>query len=325
MSFDTLRTNGGHEEYFPALSRKTDDKVMTAAQAVRELVSDGVTLGIGGQTLGRVTMALAHEIIRQGVKDITLVGCSMSMSMDMLVGAGLVKRTECGTGNLERIGTTMRWRRAIEEGRLEIEDYSHLGMASRFLAGSLGLPFMPSKSMLGTDIVNKKGSNGRKTLEIIDNPWEPGDPVVLVPAVNPDVSIIHAQKADRMGNVVIEGFTTHEVEMAKASDAVIVSCEELIDTDEVRSDSDRTSIPYIYVDAVVVQPWGAYPTSTHRHYVQDEDHLAHYQAAARAGGEAYDEYLRKAVYDHATFDGFLESEVGPARLEELRATMQTLI
>ncbi len=325
MSFDTLRTNGGHEEYFPALSRKTYDKVMTAAQAVRELVSDGVTLGIGGQTLGRVTMALAHEIIRQGVKDITLVGCSMSMSMDMLVGAGLVKRTECGTGNLERIGTTMRWRRAIEEGRLEIEDYSHLGMASRFLAGSLGLPFMPSKSMLGTDIVNKKGSNGRKTLEIIDNPWEPGDPVVLVPAVNPDVSIIHAQKADRMGNVVIEGFTTHEVEMAKASDAVIVSCEELIDTDEVRSDSDRTSIPYIYVDAVVVQPWGAYPTSTHRHYVQDEDHLAHYQAAARAGGEAYDEYLRKAVYDHATFDGFLESEVGPARLEELRATMQTLI
>ena len=147
---------------------------MTAAEAVRELVTDGVTLGIGGQTLGRVTMALAHEIIRQGVKDLTLVGCSMSMSMDMLVGAGLVRRTECGTGNLERIGTTMRWRRAIEEGRLQIEDYSHLAMASRFLAGSLGLPFMPSKSMLGTDIVNKKSSDGPKALEVIDNPWQPG-------------------------------------------------------------------------------------------------------------------------------------------------------
>jgi acyl CoA:acetate/3-ketoacid CoA transferase alpha subunit len=298
---------------------------MTAAEAVRELVHDGATLGIGGQTLGRVTMALAHEIIRQGVKDLTLVGCSMSMSMDMLVGAGLVRRTECGTGNLERIGTTMRWRRAIEEGRLEIEDYSHLAMASRFLAGSLGLPFMPTKSMLGTDIVNKKGSNGSKALEVIDNPWQPGDPVVLVPAVNPDVSIIHAQKADAMGNVVIEGFTTHEVEMAKASNAVIVSCEELVDADVIRGDPDRTSIPYIYVDAVVVQPWGAYPTSTHRHYVQDEDYLARYQVAARAGGPAYDDYLRGAVYDHDTFDDFLQAEVGPARLEELRTAMRSLL
>ena len=298
---------------------------MTAAEAVRGLVRDGATLGIGGQTLGRVTMALAHEIIRQGVGDLTLVGCSMSMSMDMLVGAGLVRRTECGTGNLERIGTTMRWRRAIEEGRIEVEDYSHLAMASRFLAGSLGLPFMPSKSMLGTDIVNKKSPNGRKALEVVDNPWLPGDPVVLVPAVNPDVSIIHAQKADAMGNVVIEGFTTHEVEMAKASDAVIVSCEELVDADVIRSDPDRTSIPYIYVDAVVVQPWGAYPTSTHRHYVQDEDYLGRYQAAARAGGAAYDDYLRGAVYDHDTFDDFLEAEVGLARMDELREAMRSLL
>ena len=298
---------------------------MTAAEAVRELVHDGTTLGIGGQTLGRVTMALAHEIIRQGVKDITLVGCSMSMSMDMMVGAGLVRRTECGTGNLERIGTTMRWRRAIEEGRLEIADYSHLAMASRFLAGSLGLPFMPSKSMLGTDIVNKKSANGPRALEVVDNPWQPDEPVVLVPAVNPDVSIIHAQKADAMGNVVIEGFTTHEVEMAKASNAVIVSCEELVDGDVIRSDPDRTSIPYIYVDAVVVQPWGAYPTSTHRHYVQDEEHLARYQVAARAGGVQYDEYLRNAVYDHETFDDFLEAEVGPARLDELRDAMRSLL
>jgi acyl CoA:acetate/3-ketoacid CoA transferase alpha subunit len=307
------------------LNRKTADKVMTAAEAVQRFVSDGATVGIGGQTLGRVTMALAHEIIRQGVKDLTLVGCSMSMSMDMLVGAGLVRRTECGTGNLERIGTTMRWRRAIEEGRLEVEDYSHLGMASRFLAGSLGLPFMPTKSMLGTDILNKKSFDGHKPFELIDNPWEPGDPVVLLPALNPDVAIVHAQKADSMGNVVIEGFTTHDVEMAKASKAVIVSCEELVGTDTIRSDPDRTAVPYIYVDAVVVQPWGAYPTSTYRYYEHDQAHLTHYQSCARAGGEAYDEYLRKAVYDHATFDDFLDREVGAERLQELRASMQTLL
>ena len=298
---------------------------MTAAEAVQRFVSDGATVGIGGQTLGRVTMALAHEIIRQGVKDLTLVGCSMSMSMDMLVGAGLVRRTECGTGNLERIGTTMRWRRAIEEGRLEVEDFSHLAMALRFLAGSLGLPFMPSKSLLGTDILNKKSFDGHKPFELIDNPWQPGDPVVLLPALTPDVAIVHAQKADAMGNVVIEGFTTHDVEMAKASKAVIVSCEELVGADTIRSDPDRTAVPYIYVDAVVVQPWGAYPTSTYRYYEHDQAHLTYYQSCARAGGEAYDEYLRKAVYDHATFDDFLDREVGAERLQELRASMQTLL
>ena len=95
-------------------------KTMTAAEAVERFVSDAATLGIGGQTTGRVSMALAHEIVRQGKKGLTLVGCSMSMSMDIMVGAGLVKLTECGTGNLEQVGVTMRWRRAIEEGRLEV-------------------------------------------------------------------------------------------------------------------------------------------------------------------------------------------------------------
>ena len=128
-----------------------------------------------------------------------------------------------------------------------------------------------------------------------------------------------------MGNVIIEGFTTQEPEMVRASKAVIVSCEELISSDEVRRNPDRTTIPYIFVDAVVHQPWGAYPTSTYRYYAQDEDHLRRYQSAARAGGAEYDEYLRRAVYDHATFDGFLEREVGSARLDELRATMQTLL
>ena len=128
------------------------NKVMTVAEAVDRFVHDDDIVGIGGQTTGRVSMAIAHEIVRQNKKNLNLVGCSMSMSMDIIVGAGLARRTECGTGNLEQYGTTMRWRRAIEEGRLEVQDYSHLAMAGRFLAGSLGVPFMPSKSMLGTDM-----------------------------------------------------------------------------------------------------------------------------------------------------------------------------
>ena len=298
---------------------------MTAAEAVERFVHDGAIVGMGGQSIGRCAMAVTHEIVRQGVKDLTLVGCNLSMSMDLLVGAGLARRTECGTGNLERFGTTFRWRQAIEEGTLEVEDYSHLAMASRFLAGALGLPFMPSKSLLGSDILNKQIANGSSSFRVIDNPWDPDEPVLLLPACTPDVSIVHAQKADEMGNIVIEGFTTQEPEMVRASSAVIVSCEELITSDEIRKDPERTTVPYIFVDAVVVQPWGSYPTSTYGHYEHDPEHLRRYQACARPGGEAYEGYLKEFIYDCATFDEHLDKAVSGGRREELRATMERLL
>ena len=213
----------------------------------------------------------------------------------------------------------------IEEGALEVDDYSHLGMASRFLAGSLGLPFMPIKSLLGTDILNKKSADGRKPFELVDNPWNPGEPVVLLPACNPDVSIIHAQKADEMGNVIIEGFTTQEPEMVKASKAVIVSCEEVVSTDEVRRDPDRTTIPYIFVDAVVEQPWGAYPTSTYRYYEHDEEQVRSYQDLARAGGEPYAEYIQRSILDCKDFDEYLRKTTNNTRLDQLRASMLRLL
>ncbi|MDA1348854.1 MAG: CoA transferase subunit A [Chloroflexi bacterium] len=307
------------------MTRKASNKVMTAQEAVKRFVHDGATVGMGGQSIGRCAMAVTHEIVRQGIKDLTLVGCNLSMSMDILVGAGLAKRTECGTGNLERFGTTFRWRKAIEDRTLEVEDYSHLAMASRFLAGSLGLPFMPSKSMLGTDILNKQIANGSDAFRVIDNPWDLDEPVVLLPACKPDVSIIHAQKADQMGNIIIEGFTTQEPEMVKASSSVIVSCEELISSDEVRRHPDRTTVPYIFVDAVVVQPWGSFPTSTYGHYEHDPEHLRRYQACARPGGEAYEEYLREFIYECENFDEHLDRAISSARREELRASMQKLL
>ena len=298
---------------------------MTAAEAVERFVRDGATVGMGGQSIGRCAMAVTHEIVRQRVKDLTLVGCNLSMSMDLLVGAGLARRTECGTGNLERFGTTFRWRKAIEDGTLEVEDYSHLAMASRFLAGALGLPFMPSKSLLGSDILDKQMENGSSSFRVIDNPWDPDEPVLLLPACKPDVSIIHVQKADELGNVVIEGFTTQEPEMVRASSAVIVSCEELISSAEIRRDPDRTTVPYIFVDAVVVQPWGSYPTSTYGYYEHDPEHLRRYQASARPGGEAYEEYLREFIYDCDNFDEHLEKAVSGARRDELQASMAMLL
>ena len=300
-------------------------KVMTLKEAVARFVRSGCSVGLGGQNIGRCAMAAMHEIVRQGHRDLTIYGCNLSISMDLLVGAGLVRRCESGTGNLERFGTTFSWRRGIEQGTLEVEDYSHLSMVSRFLAGEMGLPFMPVKSLLGSDILTYSSGSGFKKFEVVDNPWNRGEPVVLVPAATPDVSIVHVQKADPLGNVIIEGFATHEPEMVRASQYTIVTCEEVVETDEIRREPERTTIAYPHVSAVVRQPWGAYPTSTYRYYDYDSAEITRYQAAAREGGEQYRRYLDECVYGCDTFEEYLAKVCQPARREELEAAMRAMI
>lgn len=146
------------------------DKVMTAEEAVTRFVHPGCVLGMGGQNIGRVPMALAHEVIRQRIGGLTVVGCNLSLAMDQLVAAGLVRRTICGSGNVERFGTTFCWRRAAEEGAIEVEDSSHLSMVTRFLAGEMGVPFMPTRSLLGSDLLREAAGT---------SPPHPDRPVVV--------------------------------------------------------------------------------------------------------------------------------------------------
>ncbi len=320
---------------------RPSEKVTSAAEAVARFVRPGSVLGMGGQNIGRCPMALTHEIIRQRIGGLTVTGCNLSIAMDQLVGAGLVRRTICGSGNLERFGTTFCWRRAIEDGTLEVEDYSHLAMVTRFLAGEMGVPFMPTRSLLGSDLLRgagtagpapgDAGSDGRGGRPhpdrpvVIDDPWHPGEPVVLVPALRPDVSLVHVQRADAMGNIVIGGFATHEPEMIRASQHVIVSCEALVSTDEIRAHPERTTVPFMYVSAVVVQPFGAYPTSTYRCYDYDPVHIAAYQAAARAGPEEVRAYLDAHVWGCPTFEDHLRRAAGRERLEALRRATQEMV
>ena len=305
------------------------DKVLTAAEAIARFVRPGSILGMGGQNIGRCPMALTHEIIRQHIGGLTVVGCNLSIAMDQLVGAGLVRRCEGGSGNLERFGTTFCWRRGIEAGTLEIEDYSHLAMVTRFLAGEMGVPFMPTRSLLGSNLLpgapepSPQARPGKAL--VMDNPWAAGEPVVLVPALQPDVSIVHVQRADRMGNLCIEGFSTHEPEMMRASRHVIASCEELVSTEEIRAHPEQTTIAFLHVSAVVVQPFGAYPTSTFRYYDYDVAEVTAYQAAARAGAGAATEYLQTHVWGRVGFDDYLAHVAGREKLEALRQTMQATI
>ncbi len=309
------------------MGKSARNKLMSAAEAVERFVSDGAVLGMGGQSIGRCPMALAFEVARQGKKELSVVGCNLAMSMDVLVGSGLVSRTECGTGNLERYGTAFRWRAAAEAGELAVADYSHLGMASRFLAASLGLPFMPIKSLLGSDILStKRGEGPDPEYVLMSNPFSSeGEPVALLPALSPDVSTVHAQKADAAGNFSIEGFSTHEPEMVKASKAVVVSCEEIVDPEYFRENPGETTVPFLFVDAVVHQPFGGYPTSVYGRYEHDREHIVEYQRVARAGGDEYADYLRRAIVEPGDFDGFLDWALTDEKKAALRDEMERLI
>lgn len=303
------------------------NKVMSMEEAVKKFIHDGDVIGMGGQNVGRCPMAIVYEIVRQKKKNLTVVGCNLSISMDILVGAGSVCRTESGTGNVEKFGTTFMWRKGIQEGWLIHEDYSHLMMVSRFLAAELGLPFMPVMSGFGTDIL--KYSHSEKKYEIIENPWKKGEKVLLFPALSPDVSIIHVSKADKMGNVIIDGFTAHEPEMVRASKRVIVSCEEIISSDEVRNNPALTTIPYFYVNAVIEQPFGAYPTSVYKYYDYDNEHLNLYQGCAQKvlknnDRSEYDKYLNDFVYGCKDFNEFLNKVTTTEQLKELKDRMRAI-
>jgi len=258
------------------------NKVMSVKEAVEKFVFDGAIIGMGGQNVSRCAVSIAHEIIRQGKRGLVLTGCNLSIHMDLMVGAGLVRKCELGLAGLGRFGAT-------------------------------------------SDILKYQGPSTGKKFEVIDNPWNRGERIVLVPAMQPDVSIVHVQKADEIGNTIIQGIASHEPELIRASNTTIVSCEEIVSTSFFRSHSDYTTIPYHYIDAVIEQPFGAYPTSTYGYYTFDADHIGSYQEYARAGGEEYMKYMDEYVYGCKTFSDFLEKSGGIKKLNQLRKEMLRLM
>lgn len=276
---------------------------MTAQDAVNKFIKSRSIIGLGGQNINRCPMALVHEIIRQRPDDLTIVGCNLSLPLDMLAAAGLVTRTEQGSGNLERYGSLFSWRRLVEDGHIVVRDYSHLGMASRFLGGALGLPHMPTRSLLGSDLLRDLTDGGEA--RIVMDPWT-NQPVALLQSAVPDVSIIHASQADPEGNTVIHGVTSHETDMVLASRRAIVSAEEIVDRSALSSHPEVVTISGAFVDAVVPQPFGAFPTSVYRRYDYSEPDILEYQAVSRDGTDAVRGYLAEWVLAFGSFEDYLE-------------------
>jgi len=291
-----------------------EDKRISLKEAVR-LVSDGSHLFWGGFGFQRPPMAFAYELVRQKKRDLTIYTCGSEMDIDILSGARVVSRYELAFYAIEGIGLVPNIQRRVREGAIEIEDYSNLAMVLRFFGGALGVPFMPLKSMLATDMLAKKRFREKKA-EVINCPFT-GEKVVLVPSVRPDFSIVHASRVDREGNVQIDGISGEDVEGARAGKKVIVTAEEIVDTEFIRSQPDQTIIPNIYVTYVVECPWGSHPMMVYNYYDYDMEHVRMYyeQCKTEEGWQKYCEDYITGVDGHYEF----LQKIGIERLMKLRA------
>jgi glutaconate CoA-transferase subunit A len=259
-------------------------------EAVASHVRDGDTVVIEGFT-HLICFAAGHEIIRQRRRDLTLCRLTPDLVYDQMIAAGCARKLVFSWAGNPGAGSLHAFRRAVE-GKgppLAIEEYSHFGMVGRLCAGAARLPFWPMRNYMGTDL---PAANPR--ISTVTCPYT-GERLATVPALNPDVTIVHAQRADAQGNTQIWGLLGVQKEAAFASRRVIVVVEELVDESVIRSDPNRTLIPGIAVDAVVVEPWGAHPSYAQGYYDRDNEFYVGWEHISRDPA-ALAAYLDQYVY-----------------------------
>jgi glutaconate CoA-transferase, subunit A len=288
-------------------------KLLPLAEALRRHVPDGACVALGTALECLIPFAAAHELIRQRRQDLTLVGPISDICFEQLIAAGCVRRIVAAwVGNVQH-GAAYAFRRALEQGvprPLEIEDHSNFSIALALEAAAQGVPYLPTRSLLGSDLL---ASNSR--LRVATCPFT-GTPLVLVRALTPDVAILHVQRADAAGNCHVWGPSGVSAAAGKASRAVVVVTEELVEPAVIRSDPNRTLLPGFLVTAVVHLPWGAHPSPVQGHYNRDHPVYAdwHARSSSAEGALAWlDEWVR-GPGDHS---GYL-AKLGRARLDRLR-------
>lgn len=287
------------------------NKVTTMSSAVANLVHDGDTVAIEGFT-HLICFAAGHEIIRQRKRDLTLCRLTPDLIYDQMIAAGVCKKLVFSWAGNPGVGALHAFRRAVEQGvprPLELEEYSHFGLVARFGAGAARLPFYPLRSYSGSDLP-KANSNIRE----IQSPYS-DEKIFVVPPLEPDVAILHAQRADENGNTQIWGLTGVQKESAFASKHVVVVVEEVVAESVIRADPNRTVIPGLIVDAVVVEPWGAHPSYVQGYYDRDNDFYVEWDSTAREAG-SLERWLNEWVYGVSDRAGYVEKM--RERLEKLK-------
>src|SRR5689334_18707533 len=274
------------------MNNNTADKVVSMREAVAQYVSDGSSVAIEGFT-GFICFAAGHEIIRQRRRDLTLIRMTPDLIYDQMIAAGTAKKLIFSYMGNPGVGSLYCIRRAVEKNiplPLELEEYSHYGLVGRYAAGAARMPFFALRSYIGSDMLR-----ANPLIKLIDDPYGTGK-IAVVPPLNPDVAILHAQRADRRGNTQIWGLVGMQKEVAFASKHVIVVVEEIVDEAVIRADPNRTMIPGLIVDAVVHEPYGAHPSYVQGYYDRDNDFYLMWDEASR-DQEKTEAWLAEWVYD----------------------------
>ena len=284
------------------------DKRASLADAV-SLVSDGATVALGGGLSARLPMAMVRELVRQGRRGLHLVGSAHSIDVDMLVATGAVRRLEESYVGFEQdLGLAPAYRRAAEEGTIEVAESCCATILAQLRAAETGVPFLPVRGVRGSGIAGLHPEYAEITCPFT------GETLVAVPALRPDAALLHAPSGDRYGNLHLEQPYVLDERFASASATVIATVEELVSTDEVAAAG--ITIPAHLVSAVVEAPYGAHPTSCYPRYAYDRGHLLEYVAAAQSGPDGVAKYL--ATYVYGGEERYAEL-IGPERRAALAA------
>ena len=302
---------------FQQKSRAMTDKVTTVSDAVDRLLGDGDYLAIGGFGGDRIPTAVIHEVIRQNKQDLGFAGHTSTHDFQVMCAGNLMGRGQvlarvdiAYVVGLEARGLSRQARRVMESGEVEFTEWSNYTLALRFRAAAMGVPFLPAHSVLGTDTM--KHSAARKIVCPFTD-----EPMVAVPALYPDLAVVHGNESDPFGNCRIEGISVADLDVARSAKRLIITCERLISNDEIRSNPTRTAIPYYCVDAVCEVPLGSYPGNMPYEYYSDEEHIRQWLAVE----EDLDEYrlfLDHHIFEVSDHQEYVRRAGGLDRLEELR-------
>lgn len=303
------------------------NKVMSMKEAISRYVHDGDCLALGGFVTNKKPYAAVREIIRQGIKDLYIEGGPAGGDVDMLIGAGLVKvYLNSYIANSGFTQVCRRFRQAVEKGKLLWEDYSLDVQPIMYHAAALGLPYVPVKNLLGSGMVDKWGISTdvrekdpklpSRKLIVANNPFNGDEQVCLLPTPKIDTAIIHVQKASEDGTCRIDGNVFIDVDIAMGATNCIVTCEELVSTEELRREPWLNQLPKVVPDAVVHAPFGAHPSQCTNYYDYDPDFLHMYDQMSRTE-EDFAKFLDEWVYSLEDNAAYLD-KLGGTRLTSLR-------
>jgi len=276
-------------------------------EGVSRFIEDGDSIVMGAALEAAIPFAVGHEIVRQGKKDLILIGPISDMLFDQIIGSGCVRKVIAAWVGNVIMGVGYNLRRAVEEEiprKIEIEDYTNFTISLALHAGALGIPFVPTKSLLGTGMISE-----RQPLKEMECPYTK-EKLVLVPALKPDVAIVQAQRADEEGNTHFWGGSGVTKEAALAARKIVVVVEEIVSKKVIQRDPNRTLIPGFLVNAVIPQPWGAHPSPMQGYYNRDHEKYTtyHQESKEREGYLKWLEHWVLGVRDREEYLKLLEEE-----------------